>query len=244
MPAQPETGPGFCCPATLIGFAGLGQFAEIHVPENHPRDELEAEGHIRRLQPIGLAHVLGLEISHHLADVKLRLTIFRAVVDAHLRVVAVGDGLPEAQQVAAAGRCRPTSGHRSAGRWDGCRHGSRGFPCGGRSGTSASLPSWRQIHVDLVDLHPALVGVETVLRRKLRQRRLGRRSYFSAAAKCKRRLPGSSLPCFRHSTDFSSTPGLRERVIRNQAGVGQRVEQVTLVDLLDQFQRLLALALR
>ena len=40
----------------------------------------------------------GLEVRHQLADVILRLPVIRAVVDAHLGIVAVGNGLAKAQQ--------------------------------------------------------------------------------------------------------------------------------------------------
>jgi hypothetical protein len=53
----------------------------------------------RALQPVGLFYVFRLEVSQHLADVELRLSVLGTVVNAHFGVVAVRDRLLEAQQL-------------------------------------------------------------------------------------------------------------------------------------------------
>ena len=87
----------------------LGELTKVHVTECHPRDEFKTERQSTRANLPCLADVRGRKIRHQLAHVVLGLAVISTVVDAHIRVVAVGNGLLEAQQRAALCRIRPHS---------------------------------------------------------------------------------------------------------------------------------------
>ena len=225
----------------LERFAGFRDLAEVHIPEGHPGDELETKrqsigGHLPRFPDVRRQ-----KIRHQLTQVILGLPVFRAIVDAYLGIVTVGNRLTKAQQGASLRRV-PPHGILAAGadrmhvRLDAeVLHVVA-------TGTESPIFGLGQIHVDLVHLDPPLVGVKAVLRSKLGQRRLRRTLVLQGierdVAPLSRLIRGSTTPQYR----FELYSRLRKSVVGNQSVIGQRAEQVTRVDLLDELQKRISLA--
>ena len=98
MLAQFEAGTNRLDVGHFEAVAGFGQLTKVQVSKAHFGHKLKAEGQVGGLQLPGLSHVFGLKISQQLPHIETRLAVVSAVVDAHLRVIAVGNGLLEAQQ--------------------------------------------------------------------------------------------------------------------------------------------------
>jgi hypothetical protein len=58
MLAELEPRARLLLPGDGVALTGFGGFAKIHVPEDHPLDELETKRHVRRRQPIRFPDVL------------------------------------------------------------------------------------------------------------------------------------------------------------------------------------------
>ena len=78
----------------------LRHLAEIHIAESSAGNELKTKRQVVGLDLPSLPDRLAFKIDQQLADINLRLAIFRAVVDAHIHIVAIGNGLAKAQQQA------------------------------------------------------------------------------------------------------------------------------------------------
>ena len=225
------------------GLPRPGRLPEIDIAEGDAGDELETEGRITVADAPGLPHLGRIEVGQQLAEVVLRLPVLGAVVDAHLGVVAVGDRLTEAQQGAPLGGVGPQAlATAGAGRVDIGLEGQVLHVVA--TGTEAPRLRLGQGHVDLVDLDPALVGVEAVLRGELRQGRLGgplvAQGIEGDVGPFARFVLGAAAPQHR----FQLHPRLREGIVGDEAGVRQGIKQVAVVDLPDQLQQLVPLAVQ
>ena len=99
-----------------------------------------------------------------------------------------------------------------------------------------------QVHVDLVNLDPTLIGVETVLGGELRQGRLRRALVLLRRQRHVGTLARLVLTALAPEHRLQLDARLRERVVGYQARIGQRVQQVAAVDFLDELKHLVALA--
>ena len=169
VPAESEPGARAVPVGDFEIHPGFPQLTKIHVPEGRPGDELKAKRHISGLEPPGLPHLCGLEVDQQLAQVVARLAVLGAIVDAHPGVVAIGDGLAEAQQLAALRLITP---HGVPTAWAGDMRIGLHHEVLHVVARRAQAPGFeaRQRHVDLIDLDATLVGVEAVFRGKLGQR--------------------------------------------------------------------------
>ena len=241
VPTQSESWPRRLLISHLEGLARLGELTEVHIAEGHPRDELETEGQGVRGNLPGLTYAAGQEVRHQLAHVILRFAVLGAVVDAHFRVVAVGNRLAESQQRAALRRVAP---HRLAAarahRMNVRLHAQVLHVVAARAKTP--VLGLGEVHVDLVDFHTPLVRVEAVFRGELGQRRLRRALVLQRIERdvtaLARLVDTTAAP--QHGLQLH--PGFRKGVVRNQPVVGHRAEQVARVDFLDELEELVALS--
>ena len=95
-----------------------------------------------------------------------------------------------------------------------------------------------QVHVDLVHLHLALVGVEAVFRGELRKGGLRRSLVLQGVEGDVGPLPRFIAGTLAPEHRLQLHPRLRERVVGYQTRIGQGVEQVTPVDFLNELQQL------
>lgn len=108
-----------------------------------------------------------------LAHVKARLPVVRAIVDTHLGIVTIGNGLPKAQQIAPLRLIGPHHiGAIGASRMRIALQ-TQVFHMVARRAQTPFL-HLGQTHIDLIDFHSPLVGVKAVFRREFRQGRIGR----------------------------------------------------------------------
>src|SRR5690606_29649155 len=121
---------------------------------------------------VGLADVRWRKFGQQLSDVKSRFAVLRAVVDLHLSLVAVGDGLLEAKQLAFLRDVRPL-GIRAPGA-DAIAVGTFREVHRMMAGRAdAPVLHFRELHIVLLDLDPAAVRISGIFRSKLRKGRLG-----------------------------------------------------------------------
>ena len=239
--------------ALLVGYLEilprLAQLAEIDIPEVRPCDELKPEWQAVRLDPPGVAHILGVKIRQQLPGIELGLPVFRAIVNPHLRIVAVGNRLLETQQGPALRNVAPhrIPAARAIGMYIdlGIVFAMRAQQLHVMAGrTQAPVLQLGQIHVDLVHLHPPLIRVEAIFRRELGDRRGCRAFILDRGQRHISALTHVITALLAPQDRLQLHPGLREGIVRNQAGVGQRVKQLALVYFLHQHKGALPLPIQ
>ena len=231
MHADPETESGALFARHGEVFSIVTVRTEIDVPKARLAQEFVSKHRVVRIQPVGFPEVLRLIVDQHLAYMEDRVALIRVVGDAAGVVRRGGENLSQSQHAPFATFVRPHG--RSATR---ARRRS-GFAAEfGVGATVAQSPDFhlRELEIHLIDGDFPLAGVECASRSQVVQRTgrctlvLERKCFVASVLLSHQRfLPvHDGVQC--HAL-------LREGVVGQQSLVGEEVEYVFGVEILDQF---------
>ena len=193
-------------------------FAEVHFPEGHLVQELEAERELRLVDHVGLTHRVRRAVHQGLADVEPALPLVRVIGNAAVAVQGPREDRGQLQHLAHAATVAP---HRvpTARAVDVVVARRQGF------GVRALPAEPPRLGLDLGDVHlvhhhPATLGIEGVVRRQFGDGRCAGALVLEG-----QRVGGATARLgFAHDDRPQQDTLLRECVVRQQAFVGQHVE--------------------
>ena len=211
---------------------GIGcLLTEVHFAEGHLVQELEAERELWLVNHVGIAHGVGRAVDQRLANVEPALPLVRVVGNATVAVQRSCEDRRELQHLTHSTAIAP---HRVAAAW------AVGVVVAGRKwlGVRALPAEPPRLGLDLgnvhlVHHHPSPFGVEGVVGRQLGD---GRGTWALVFEGQRIRCPSAGFG-FAHDDRTQQHTLLRERIVRQQALVGQHVQRRLALDAADQARK-------